>query len=68
MYNALLDHDGELVAAVADMGIQEQLTAELLRTRAAVDDAVRHASVRRGTAECHQPVPRARADRAQRAR
>ena len=60
MYNALLDHDGELVAAVADMGIQEQLTAELLRTRAAIDDAVRHASVRRGSAECHQPVPRAR--------
>ena len=44
-YNAFLDADGELIMAVADMGIQDNLTPAVLRGPAAIEDAVQHASV-----------------------
>ena len=46
MYNAFLDADGELIAAVADMGIQEDLTPQLLQQRVQIDEAVKSSLVR----------------------
>ena len=45
-YNAMLDAQGELLVAVADMAIQSHLTPRHLVHHAHVEEAIKHASVR----------------------
>jgi len=45
-YNAMLDAEGELLVAVADMAIQSLLTPRHLMHHAHIEEAIKHASVR----------------------